>query len=62
MNTLLDFLNNDELVMFTEILRQQILNHCDIEIQQLEKGNIQDINKKLNLLKMRKVAVTVKVI
>ena len=48
MNTLLDFLNDEELVMFTEILRQQILNHCDIEIQQLEKGNIQDINKKLN--------------
>lgn len=54
MNTLLDFLNDEELVMFTEILRQQILNHCDIEIQQLEKGNIQDINKKLNLQIFRK--------
>lgn len=49
MNTLLDFLNDDELIMFTEILRQQILKHCDIEIQQLEKGKIQDPNKKLNL-------------
>lgn len=54
MNTLLDFLNNEELVMFTEILRQQILKHCDIEIQQLEKGNIQDPNKKLNLQIFRK--------
>jgi hypothetical protein len=49
MNTLLGFLDDDELVMFTEILRQQILKNCDIEIERLEPGNIQDPDKKLNL-------------
>jgi hypothetical protein len=49
MNTLLNFLDDDELVMFTEILRRQIMKHCDIEIEPLEPGNIQDPNKKLNL-------------
>ena len=49
MNTLLDFLDDAELVMFTEILRRQIMKHCDIEIERLEPGNIQDPDKKLNL-------------